>query len=112
MRVRARFFASFRDAVGQRELELEVAEGATVAHVLAQLQDQYPKLAGFGRDLMVAVNTEYSGLEHPLSAGDEVAFIPPVSGGEAVLRACREAWPEWSGKEQQRTSRRARDTFW
>lgn len=84
MKVRARFFTSFRDAVGQRELELEVAEGATVAGLLAQLQEEYPKLAGFGRDLMVAVNTEYSELDHPLSAGDEVAFIPPVSGGDGV----------------------------
>lgn len=84
LKVSVLFFASARDAVGSGALDVEVSEGATVATLLQRLVADYPKLALYAPHLMVAVNTEYAGRDSPLHAGDEVAFIPPVSGGGDV----------------------------
>jgi len=80
MRVDVRFFAGLRERVGVRERALELPEGATVA-------DVWPALAlGPEPDgLMVAVNREYAERDRPLADGDEVALIPPVSGGDFRL---------------------------
>ncbi|HID85946.1 MAG TPA: molybdopterin converting factor subunit 1 [Anaerolineae bacterium] len=80
MRVRARFFALYREAVGQREAELEVSEGTTVADLWGRLGQEFPRLAAIS-PAAAAVNAEYVPLEAELHEGDEVAFLPPVSGG-------------------------------
>ncbi len=77
MKVRVRLFAALRERAGADELELELPDGARVADALARLDD----LAG-GLSLVMAVNREYASGDAPLSAGDELALIPPVSGGE------------------------------
>ena len=79
MLVRVRLFAGLRERAGRSELELDLPEGARVADALAAVGD----LAA-GIPLVMAVNREYAGAEHPLAPGDELALIPPVSGGEAV----------------------------
>ena len=81
MKVRTRFFASARDAVGRRELELEVPEGLTAGDLLQRLISDYPRLAGHAQTMMLAVNESYVEAGQALQPGDEVAFIPPVSGG-------------------------------
>lgn len=81
MRVKTRFFASARDAVGHRELDLEVPTDTTAGALLERLISDYPKLAGHAKTLRMAVNEAYTDLSHPLNEGDEVALIPPVSGG-------------------------------
>ena len=81
MEIRVLFFASCRDIVGHKEAEREIAEGTTVGDLMGDLQDQYPDLAGLRRALSIAVNTEYADDSTVLQAGDEVALIPPVSGG-------------------------------
>jgi len=81
MRVHTRFFASARDAVGTRELDLEVPADTTAGALLDRLISDYPKLAGHAKTLRMAVNEAYTDLSHPLNEGDEVALIPPVSGG-------------------------------
>jgi len=70
-----------RDIVGQRELHLDLREGATVAQLLQRLTADHPALGRLGPSLMFAVNQEYVGADRVLGEGDEVAFIPPVSGG-------------------------------
>ena len=85
MRVRVRLFAALRERAGSDEVELDLPEGARVADALARLDD----LAG-GLSLVMAVNREYAGADHPLSPDDELALIPPVSGG-AVQRAAAPA---------------------
>lgn len=55
-----------------------------MATLLQRLISDYPKLAAYAPHLMVAVNTEYADKDSLLHAGDEVAFIPPVSGGVDV----------------------------
>jgi molybdopterin synthase catalytic subunit len=76
MVVRIRLFAMLRERAGRDVLELELPDGARVADALAAVGD----LAA-GLPLVLAVNREYAPPERPLAAGDELALIPPVSGG-------------------------------
>jgi molybdopterin converting factor subunit 1 len=79
--VRVRFFAGHRDIVGRPELELPQEQGATVGSLWEQLITAYPRLAGYTGRLLYAVNQEFASPATALRDGDEVAFIPPVSGG-------------------------------
>jgi molybdopterin converting factor subunit 1 len=82
--VRVRFFAGHRDIVGRPEIDLPQAEGATVGTLWEQLTAAYPRLAGYSGRLLYAVNQEFAGLATELHDGDEVAYIPPVSGGRGA----------------------------
>ncbi len=79
MLVRVRLFAVLRERAGREVLELELPEGARVGDALERVQD----VAG-GLRLVMAVNREYADADAPLAAGDELALIPPVSGGAAA----------------------------
>jgi molybdopterin converting factor subunit 1 len=79
MRVRVRLFAVLRERAGTRELELDLPEGAVVGDALAAVGE----LAA-GLPLVMAVNREYADADAPLHADDELALIPPVSGGETA----------------------------
>jgi molybdopterin synthase catalytic subunit len=81
MRVRVRLFASLREAAGQDRLDLDLPEGATAEDAWQRLVEQCPALSARRRSLSAAVNRSYVPFDAPLSAGDEVVFIPPVSGG-------------------------------
>ncbi len=74
-----RLFAGLREAAGRDELELELPDGARVADALAQVQHLAP-----GTSLVLAVNREYAARDVVLVEGDELAVVPPVSGGEVV----------------------------
>jgi len=76
-----RLFASLREAAGSERLELELREGATVEEAWRRLTEQHPALEARRTSLAAAVNRSYAGFEAALADGDEVAFIPPVSGG-------------------------------
>jgi molybdopterin converting factor subunit 1 len=81
-----RLFAGHRDIVGASELHWQVEAGATVGAVWDRLITAHPRLAGYTGRLLYAVNQEFSTPDSPLREGDELAFIPPVSGGcEQVL---------------------------
>lgn len=79
--VRARFFAAYRDLLGAAEVEVELPSGASVADLVTRLRDRGHPFDVLPREPAVAVNRTYASLEESLSAGDEVAFIPPVAGG-------------------------------
>ena len=81
MHITARFFALHRDIVGASKLDLEVEPGSTAGDLWTQLGERYPRLQPATRSLMFAVNQEYVDPAAELHEGDEVAFIPPVSGG-------------------------------
>jgi molybdopterin converting factor subunit 1 len=83
VRVSVRLFAGLHDLVGRREVELELVEGATIADLREQLVGQYPAVAPLMSTLVCAVNEEYVPNDHRLGPGDQVALIPPVSGGSA-----------------------------
>jgi molybdopterin synthase catalytic subunit len=78
--VTVRLFAAAADAVGRRQLQGDWA-GLTPSQLMVQLQEQYPRLATLAPALAVAVNREYAESDRVLQEGDEVALIPPVSGG-------------------------------
>ena len=81
MRVRVRLFASLREAVGASTLDLDLPEGATAGAAWARLSAAHPALASRRGSLAAAVNRRYASFDAPLAEGDEVVFIPPVSGG-------------------------------
>ncbi|MBV8947720.1 MAG: molybdenum cofactor biosynthesis protein MoaE [Solirubrobacterales bacterium] len=76
MQVRVRLFAGLRERAGAAELELELPDGAVVADALRRVRDLTE-----GIPVVMAVNHEYAEADAPLHGGDEVALIPPVSGG-------------------------------
>ena len=81
MIIRLRFFASVRERLRRSEAELSVGENATVDDVCRILCQENPQLADLASSLSFAVNQEYVQRSHPLSDNDELALIPPVSGG-------------------------------
>jgi molybdopterin converting factor subunit 1 len=79
MTLNVKLFASVREAVGSRAETVEMSDGTTVGGLWQSYVSRYPKLANLS--VAYAVNHEYAGAECLLKDGDEVAFIPPVSGG-------------------------------
>lgn len=81
LRVQVKLFAAYRERVGQGEVALELPEGARVGDLASEMVRRYPRLIRDPARLVVAVNQEYRDHGHTLHDGDEVALIPPVSGG-------------------------------
>ena len=82
MILQVRLFALARDAAGTDRAVLELnGPTATAAEAVAALAEQYPALAPHAARLAVAVNLEYVPRDYVLKDGDELALIPPVSGG-------------------------------
>jgi molybdopterin converting factor subunit 1 len=81
MRVTIRLFARLRDLAGSGELMREIPGPATVQTVWRSLATEIPALGEYERTLSVAINAEYSRMAAAVQDGDEVAFLPPVSGG-------------------------------
>ena len=81
MRINVRLFARLRDIVGAGEIARQVPDGATVGGVWDELIREFPDLRAYRETISAAVNAEYSRMDAPVDDGDEVAFLPPVSGG-------------------------------
>ena len=81
MRVTVRLFARLRDIAGAPELSRDVAAGSTIGSVWRALAQDFPELGAYERSISAAVNADYAKMDQVLSDGDEVAFLPPVSGG-------------------------------
>lgn len=79
--VRVKLFAVARDLVGTGDVELSLQDGSHASDVLDHFLKAHPGLSSWKSHLRVAVNAEYVELNHRLQDGDEVAIIPPVSGG-------------------------------
>src|SRR3989304_3364527 len=81
MRIAVRTFAAYRQAIGPGAFTLDLPAGTTPGQVWSTLAERYPDLRRFPPPARFAVNDEFVGPEHALSEQDEVALIPPVSGG-------------------------------
>jgi MoaE-MoaD fusion protein len=81
MQVRVRYLGMLKEIAGREDESIEVADGAPLADLYAALQQQIPQLQQFHHAIALAVNYEYSDGQTLLHDGDEVALIPPVSGG-------------------------------
>jgi MoaE-MoaD fusion protein len=99
MRVRVLFFGQLREIVGRGEDYAELVDGARLEDLFASYGQRYPRLAGFRQSVVASVNQSFADWASPLVMGDEVAFLPPVSGGagtpavarnEAVIELVRE----------------------
>jgi molybdopterin synthase catalytic subunit len=81
MTVRVKLFAMLRERAGTGDAFHELPEGSTVNDLWDKLRREHGGLSGVNLKLLYAVNSEYVVLAHRLADGDEVAFVPPVSGG-------------------------------
>ena len=81
MVIRVLFFGSLAHDLGAGATDLDLSDNATVGDALAALCEAHPALGKHRARLATAVNLEYVDLTHPLHDGDELALIPPVSGG-------------------------------
>jgi molybdopterin converting factor subunit 1 len=81
MRVTVRLFAQLRELAGRDAWTCEVGDGAHIRDVWQALTAAYPGLAPFGRSISCALNADFARMSATVRDGDEVAFLPPVSGG-------------------------------
>ena len=81
MRIRVQFYAQLRDLVGTRELDVDVADEATVRDLLQQVYAQQPKLRPHDKSILIGSGVEFVDRNYRLSPGDEISIMPPVQGG-------------------------------
>lgn len=81
MTVRVRLFASLREIVGSEHLELDPDDGTTVSALWEKILDDHPGLARYRNAIQFAVNQDFVPGDRVLVEDDEIAFLPPVSGG-------------------------------
>ena len=81
MKVALHLFASVREAVGQREVCLDLEDGATLDDLKRRLATDFPPLEPMLKTIVFAIDDEYVPFEQRLHDGAEIALIPPVSGG-------------------------------
>ncbi len=81
MRVKVLFFGMLTDIVGRREEPLEISSGAPLAAVFDHYAERFPRLRAMAGSIVMARNQQFSPLSTAISEGDEIAFLPPVSGG-------------------------------
>lgn len=82
MKIKVKLFAVLREKVGDSVVIMDVPKFSTVADVVNELKVKYPMLDPFVDHVMFAVNTEYVQDTYQIKNSDEIALIPPVSGGE------------------------------
>lgn len=81
MRLKVLLFAGARDAAGENSVDVDVSDQATVGELMSNLGDQYPALAEFVPFCRLAVDNRFSEASTNLTGTQELALIPPVSGG-------------------------------
>lgn len=84
MKVRARFFGLYRELVGSNQTELEIDDNSNLAKFKQKLLTVFPQLSKFKEVMLLAVNSEYGTSEQKIKDGDEIAVLPPLSGGADV----------------------------
>jgi molybdopterin converting factor small subunit len=75
------FFSRIRELTGLAEETVEISDGASLEDLFQHYVGLYPKLGGFRASLVASRNQEFSAWDTRISTGDEIAFLPPVSGG-------------------------------
>jgi molybdopterin synthase catalytic subunit len=82
VQVTVKLFGAIRESVGAKELSVELPEASSAAELRRRLAERHPVFDDFGPRLAVSVNFEIAAADTALQDGDEVAFLPPVSGGD------------------------------
>lgn len=91
MRVKVLLFARLREIAGQPALSCDVAAGSTIADVWTSVVSRHPDLAPFGAAVSCARNEDFARMQTPVQEQDEIAFLPPVSGGDWTVNGPRPA---------------------
>ena len=81
MKIKVKLFASFREIVGTKEEDILLPEATTVQQLLDRYIERFPQMAKFREHIILSVNKDYGAPARVLKDGDEVSFLPPVSGG-------------------------------
>jgi MoaD family protein len=81
MKVRAQFYAQLRDLIGNSEMDVDLAEGATVGNLLDQIYAIRPKLGPHDKSILIGAGVEFVDRNYKLKPGDEISIMPPVQGG-------------------------------
>jgi molybdopterin converting factor small subunit len=81
MKVRVQFFSRLRDLAGASEMELEIPEQTTAAHLLEMLYTRAPALREWDKSILIASGVEFVGRNYILKPNDEISIMPPVQGG-------------------------------
>jgi molybdopterin converting factor small subunit len=81
VRVTVRLFARLKDIAGAGELVRVVTAGSTIADLWRGLSREFPALEPYERSISSAANGDYARMDRAIGEGDEIAFLPPVSGG-------------------------------
>ncbi len=81
MKVKVKLFARFRELAGKAEADIQIDPGTSVAALKQQLSVLFPRLGEYVPSMMVAVNGELVGDDASVGEADEVALLPPISGG-------------------------------
>jgi len=81
MKVKVKYFAVCREMFNRDEEEMELPDGAVLMDVLKRLEAEWPEIPEYYEVMRMSVNWEYATEQTELSDGDEVALIPPVTGG-------------------------------
>src|SRR5438874_5822452 len=89
MRVRVLYFGMLKDAIGRQRDNINLRDGATLSDLIAECRKVAPPVEDFQKILAYSVNQEYAQLSTRLNDGDEVALLPPVSGGADAQVATR-----------------------
>lgn len=81
MKVKVKLFAAFREVVGTKEEDIDLPSGTTVSGLLDDYIRRFPALGRYREHIILSVNREYGAPSRVLKEGDEVSFLPPVTGG-------------------------------
>ncbi len=84
MQITVRYFAAHRDITGTASERIDVADGSTLGQIWDILEARYPALSPYRGRVLLACNERFGDAATPVTAGDTVAFIPPVSGGSGT----------------------------
>jgi molybdopterin converting factor subunit 1 len=80
-KIKVRLFAILREVVGEREVTITVPSGITVSYLNNEIFKKYPQLKSFGNKFVTSVNCKVTTGDTIITSSDEIALLPPVSGG-------------------------------
>ncbi len=81
MKVRVKFYAQLLDLTGMRQMEVDLPEDATVRNLIETLYSQQPALRCHDKSILIGAGVEFVDRNYKLTAGEEIAIMPPVQGG-------------------------------
>ena len=81
MNIHVQFYAQLRDLIGSREMEIDLAEDATVRDLLEKIYSKQPALRSHDKSILIGAGVEFVDRNHKLKPGEEIAIMPPMQGG-------------------------------